>query len=213
MNNAALLGQLAHLFGKHDVELESDEDWLLTDGDFPAIQASWHEGRDDAPGRLDIDVVLSEERRIEHSVAGFGEGEAACRDALAHFGRSALHVLLAACWYVTDDRKLQFASWDIGVRTWDVFIGPLDVRGAQVTSLPALTDGLAVAVKGESLTPELHWIRLFCRHHANGDVATEALLDNEPWAAGDCMLKAIVWPTADTDYTAHCFVALDVRDY
>ena len=82
-----------------------------------------------APGRLDIDVVLGEDRQIEESFAGTGIGESGCRDALQAFERNIFHVLLAACWYVTDERNLRIEAWSIGTRTWDVFIGPFTLRG------------------------------------------------------------------------------------
>ena len=213
MDNAALQNYLVQLFERYEIELEPDEDWLLTDGDFPAIRASWHEATAGGVGRLDIDVVLSEERQIEDSFAASGVGAAGCHEALASFERSALHVLLAACWYVTDDRKLRLAAWDIGMRSWDVFIGPLLVQGAEFDVLPELTEALAQVARDEALTAELHWIRLFCRRGADGVIALEALLDNEPWPAGERMLKSIAWPVSTEPYSARCFVALDVRDY
>ncbi len=79
---------LIDLFAEHGVELEADEDWLLTEGeDFPAIRGIWHEGAGDGMGRLDIDIVLDEERTIEESFGGIGGGKAGCRDALDGFAR------------------------------------------------------------------------------------------------------------------------------
>jgi hypothetical protein len=216
MDSAALQKYLLRLFERHEVELEEDEeDWLVTDGDFPAIRASWTPAAGDAPGRLDVDIVISEERRIEESFAGFGDGDAACRDALQAFEQNTFHLLLAACWYVTDDRRMQITAWDIGVRTWDVFIGPFTVRGADQKQMAIPADAMAfieTLLKRESLTPELHWLRLMYRHDAQGDTRSEALLDNEPWPAGTQALNAIDWPKA-ADYTASCFMMLDVRDY
>jgi hypothetical protein len=215
MDSAALQKYLLRLFERHDVELEADEDgWLVTDGDFPAIRASWHAGTDDGHGRLDIDVVLSEERRIEESFAGPGVGEAGCRDALRTFEENAFHLLLAACWYVTDDRRMRIAAWEIGVRTWDVFIGPFSVRGADAAGMP--TEALAsieAALKREALSPELHWLRLVHSHAAEGASRSEVLFDNEPWTAGTLALDSIAWPPAAHDYSARCFIMLDVRDY
>jgi Family of unknown function (DUF6348) len=213
MDSAALQKYLLRLFERHDVELEPDEDdWLVTDDDFPAIRASWHEGVSSEPGRLDIDIVLSEERRIEESFFGFGAGDAGCRDALQNFERNAFHVLLAACWYVTDDRKMRITAWDIGVRTWDVFIGPFTLRGDGEMSVPAeVMDAVEAALKREALAPELHWLRLTHRHAADGS-RCEALFDNEPWTAGTLALDSVAWPNG-TDYSASCFVMLDVRDY
>ncbi|HEY0198130.1 MAG TPA: DUF6348 family protein [Rhodanobacter sp.] len=213
MDSVALQKYLLRLFERHDVELEPDEDgWLVTDDDFPAIRAIWHEGVAGDPGRLDVDVVLNEERRIEESFVGFGDADAGCRDALQAFERNAFHLLLAACWYVTDDRRMRIAAWDIGVRTWDVFIGPFTIRGDGELSMPAeAMDAIEVALKREVLTPELHWLRLTHRH-APDDARCEALLDNEPWTAGTLALDAVAWPDGN-DYSASCFVLLDVRDY
>ena len=214
MDSAALQKYLLRLFERHDVELEADEDgWLVTDGDFPAIRADWHEGAAGEPGRLDVDVVLGEERRIEESFAGIGGGEAGCRDALKTFEQNVFHLLLAACWYVTDDRRMRIAAWEIGVRTWDVFIGPFSARGADAASMP--TEALAsieTALKREALSPELHWVRLVHSHAADGDSRCEALLDNELWTAGTLALASVAWPQAG-DYSARCFLLLDVRDY
>jgi hypothetical protein len=216
MDSVALQKYLLQLFERHDVELEADEDgWLVTDDDFPAIRAEWHEGSAGEPGRLDIDVVLSEERRIEESFAGSGGGEAGCRDALRTFEQNAFHLLLAACWYVTDDRKMQITAWDIGVRTWDVFIGPFNTRGTSADAVTIPAEALAaveVALKREALAPELHWLRLVHSHVAEGDSRSEASLDNEPWTAGTLALTAVAWPQG-SDYSARCFMLLDVRDY
>jgi len=213
MNGNTLQADLVRLFERHDVELEQDEDWLVTDGDFPAVRASWHEGAEGAPGRLDVDVVLSEERHIEESFAGHGGGDAGVRDALKAFERNALYVLLAACWYVTDDRRIQLQSWDLGLRSWDVFVGPLTFSRDDVAAPEGLLSGLQDALRNESLSGELHWIRLFHRRADDGSVVTEALLDNQPWPGGDRLLSQLAWPSTEKGYSARCFVALDIRDY
>jgi DNA-binding transcriptional regulator YdaS (Cro superfamily) len=217
MDSAALQKYLLRLFERHDIELEPDEDgWLVTDDDFPAIRALWHEGAAGEPGRLDVDVVLSEERRIEESFVGFGGADTGCRDALRTFEHNAFHLLLAACWYVTDDRRMRITAWDIGVRTWDVFIGPFTVRNAYggEAAIPAeVITTIEAALKREALSPELHWLRLVHLHAAGGDKRCEALLDNEPWTAGTLALDSIAWPPAAHDYSARCFIMFDVRDY
>jgi hypothetical protein len=217
MDSAALQKYLRQLFERHGVELDADEDgWLVTDDDFPAVRAEWHDGAGGEPGRLDVDVVLGEDRRIEESFAGVGTGDEACRDALRTFEHDAFHPLLAACWYVTDDRRMRIAAWDIGVRSWDVFMGPFSLRGVDITDIEMLdevTVAIETAVKRESLTPELHWLRLAHRHAPDGAGQSEALLDNEPWAVGTQALDALGWPDGERAYTARCFIMLDVRDY
>ena len=214
MNAHSVQTRLLRLFERHEVELETDEeDWLVTDGDFPAVRATWHEGTAGAPGRLDIDVVISEERHIEESFAGQGGGEAGLRDALGAFERTVLHVLLAACWYVTDDRRIQLHSWELGLRSWDVFVGPLTFSRDDVPAPDGLLEGLQEAVRGEALSGELHWIRLFYRRADDGSVLAEALLDNQPWPGGDRLLQQLAWPSSGPGYSARCFIALDIRDY
>jgi Family of unknown function (DUF6348) len=213
MNGHAMQADLIRLFERHDVELELDEDWLVTDGDFPAVRATWVEGTQDMPGRLDVDVVISEERHIEESFAGNGHGDAGARDALKAFERNVLYVLLAACWYVTDDRRIQLQSWDLGIRSWDVFVGPLTFSRDDVAAPDGLLSGLQDALRNESLSGELHWIRLFHRRADDGSVVNEALLDNQPWPGGDLLLNQLAWPSTEKGYSARCFVALDIRDY
>ena len=204
---------LQRLFERHGVELEADEDWLLTDGDFPAVRAGWKEGSAPAPGRLDLDLVLDEDRQLELSYAGYGRGEAACLDALDRIARGDLPVLLAACWYVTDDRKLDVAQWTINLRDWDVFLGRFVVEGADVGVPDGVVAAVAEALKGESLAPRLHWLRLFVRREADGTLAFETLLDNEPWPAGDRALGSVAWPACEQAYSVRNLLVLDMRDY
>ncbi|MEO7071845.1 MAG: DUF6348 family protein [Rhodanobacter sp.] len=217
MDNATLQKYLLRLFARHEVELAvGEDDWLVTDDDFPALRATWHEGDGGAAGRLDIDVVLSEERQIEESFAGVGGGETGCRDALRAFEHNMLHVLLAACWYVTDDRYLRIEEWTIGMRAWDVFIGPFTVRGDTDDALLIPASAMTVfedAFKREMLAPQMHWARLVHGFRTDGRTRTEALLDNEPWPAATAALGAVQWPSHDRDYTARCCVIVDVRDY
>ena len=212
-NINTLQAKLLRLFERHDVELEVDEDWLVTDGDFPAVRASWHEGTAGTPGRLDVDVVISEERHIEESFAGNGRGDAGVDDALKAFERNAFYVLLAACWYVTDDRRIQLQNWDLGARSWDIFVGPLTIDSDEVAAPEGLLPALQDAMRNEFLSSELHWIRLFHRRADDGSVTAEALLDNEPWPGGDRLLGQLNWPSTDKGYSARCFIALDIRDY
>ncbi|MGN2254220.1 DUF6348 family protein [Frateuria sp. GZRe12] len=214
MTSEKLQAQLVRLFERHEVELEPDEDWLLTDGDYPALRAHWQDApAPGGPGRLDIDLVLDEERQLELSYAGNGQGVAGWRDALDRFARSDLPVLLAACWYVTDERKLDLAQWELGLRQWDVFAGRLVAEGADIAVPPGVLASVADALKGESLAPHPHWIRLFLRRSADGTLATEALLDNAPWPAGDRALAALAWPEGTQAYDVRALIGLDVRDY
>jgi Family of unknown function (DUF6348) len=205
---------LLQLFARHGIELEVYEEWLIADGDFPAIRGFWNEGKGDEPGRLDIDVVLDEERRIEESFPGIGRGETGCLDALEVFARNDFHVLLAACWQVADDRQLTLRPLDIGGRIWEAYVGHFALRG--IDALPeTLTSRLLEAIEDTlgafRLEPELHWIRFFYGND-NGDVRVEALMDNELWPKGEKALTALPWPKHDAAYSARGLIALEPRD-
>jgi len=212
MDDATPQAALRRLFERHEVTLEPDEDgWLLTDGDFPAIRAHWQPPAAGEPGRLDVDLVVGEDRCLEDSFAG-----ADAREALAAFEQSSFHLLLAACWYVTDDRRMRFAAWDIGVRTWDVFVGPLVTRPAadEPAAMPAdAALALQQAAGQLALTPQLHWIHLLHRREGDAPAIHEALLDGEPWAAGTAILASSAWPVLGPGSTARQLIVLDVRDY
>lgn len=209
MQDTELQRHLLRLFERHDVELEADEGWLVTDGDFPAVRASWHEGAAGEPGRLDVDIVLSEERHIEESFAG----RDGARDALEAFERGMFHVALAACWYVTDERHMQLFGWELGVRTWDVFVAPALSSRTDVAAPDELLPALRSVLQDEPLRGELHWVRWFHRRDEQGRVSMEARLDNESWAAGDRWLASLAWPAVAGAYNLRGFVALDIRDY
>ncbi len=191
MDDAALQSALRRLFARHEVELEPDEGGER--------------------GRLDVDVVVAEHRCIEDSFAG-----ADAREALGAFEQSSFHLLLAACGYLTDDRRMRIAAWDIGVRTWDVFVGPRVTRPC-VAEPPPMPAAAALALQQSvtqlSLAPQLHGIHLLHRRAGDGVATHEALLDGEPWTAGTAMLAASAWPELPPDTSARQLVLLDVRDY
>lgn len=211
MKQEALQRELLRLFEAHGVELEADEEWLVTEGEFPAVSAQWQEPSAGGPGWLDIDVVLSEDRQIEVSFPGHAAGEAGVREALQAFEAEALHVLLASCWYVTDDRRIQVQSWDLGLRQWDVFAGRPVSSPADMTIPEGWLTALGDAMRQESPGAELHWLQIFQRRDEAGQLTREVLLDNESWARGEQALAALAWPA--TAYSMRAFLALDVRDY
>lgn len=86
---------------------------------------------------------------------------------------------------------------------WDVFAGPLQVRGAphgplveQLIERPPFQT-LAEADALPALDPDgrVQWVRIFAARHAGHDDVVEVSLDNEPWGPGvDALTAAIEWP-------------------
>ena len=207
---------LIDLFAEHGVELEPDEDWLLTEGDdYPALRGIWHEGKDGGMGRLDIDIVLDEERTIEESFGGIGTGKAGCRDALDSFARNDFYVMLAACWHLASEEKLATHELTAGVRRFTAYIGDFTLRGEKDAPMEIPEDGLSAleaAISTAPLSNDVHWIRVFYGNVGDGKTQVEVLLDNEPWAAGHKAIASVEWPQLDRYYSLRNFIALVPQD-
>ena len=207
---------LIDLFAEHGVPLEADEDWLLTEGeDFPAIRGIWHEGKEGGMGRLDIDIVLDEERTIEESFGGIGGGKTGCRDALDGFARNDFHVVLAACWHTVNRKKLAVHELTAGVQPFTLYIGDFTLRGEKDAPLAIPEDGLSAleaAIATAPLSADVHWIRVFYGNVGDGGTQVEVLLDNEPWPAGHKAIASVDWPQHERYYSLRNFIALVPAD-
>ena len=208
--------QLIDLFADHDIGLEPDEDWLLTEGDdYPALRGIWHEGKEGGMGRLDIDIVLDEERTIEESFGGMGGGKAGVRDALDSFARNDFYVVLAACWHQVNTKKLAVHELAAGVNPFTVYIGDFTRRGEKDAPTELSEDGLSAleaAIATAPLTNDVHWIRVFYGNVGDGSKQIEVLLDNEPWAAGHKAIASVEWPELASYYSLRNFIALVPKD-
>lgn len=207
---------LIDLFAEHAIPLEPDEDWLLTEGDdYPALRGIWHEGKEGGMGRLDIDIVLDEERTIEESFGGSGGGKAGCRDALDSFARNDFYVVLAACWHTVDKDKLDVREVSAGTQRFTLYVGDFTVRGEKDAPVEIPEEGfsaLEAAIATAPLTGDVHWIRVFYGNVGDGSSKIEVLLDNEPWAAGHKAIASVDWPRHDHDYSLRNLIALVPRD-
>ena len=82
-------------------------------------------------GRLDVDVLLEDERQLQEAFAGIGSGEDGLQDALRNFASNSFHVLLSALWGQAEEDQVMVESWEIGERRFEVHIGNLGLRGAE----------------------------------------------------------------------------------
>ncbi|ABR85712.1 MULTISPECIES: DUF6348 family protein [Pseudomonas aeruginosa group] len=199
---------LAALFDSHQIEYVAHGEWVAPNGRLPAIRATWYPG--EKTGRLDVDVLLEDERQLQEAFAGIGGGEEGLQDALRNFCSNSLHVLLSVFWGHAGEDQVLVETWEIGERRFEAHIGNLGLRGAEgkAPALPAgLFPGIERAIRAEPLDPRLHWFRhFFC---AFGNQRTvEALFDNQPWEAGMQSLAALDWRDSQGYYSVRNFLML-----
>ncbi|KAB0734768.1 hypothetical protein F7O94_31975, partial [Pseudomonas aeruginosa] len=129
---------LAALFDSHQIEYVAHGEWVAPNGRLPAIRATWYPG--EKTGRLDVDVLLEDERQLQEAFAGIGGGEEGLQDALRNFCSNSLHVLLSVFWGHAGEDQVLVETWEIGERRFEAHIGNLGLRGAEGKA-PALPAG------------------------------------------------------------------------
>ena len=120
-------------------------------------------------GRLDVDVLLEDERQLQEAFAGIGSGEDGLQEALRNFASNSFRALGSG--------RGPGDGGDLGDRRAAFRVR--QPRGAP--PLPArLFPSIERAIRAEPLDARLHWFRhFFC---AFGNQRTvEALFDNQPW--------------------------------
>lgn len=193
MEAVSVSQHLAALFESHRIDCVVHGEWVAPAGRLPAIRATWYAG--EKTGRLDVDVLLEDERQLQEAFAGIGSAEDGLQDALRNFASNSFHVLLSALWGQAEEDQVMVETWEIGERRFEVHIGNLGLRGAEGKAPPlpvGLFPSIERAIRTEPLDARLHWFRhFFC---AFGNQRTvEALFDNQPWEAGMQNLAALDW--------------------
>ncbi|VFT36247.1 Uncharacterised protein [Pseudomonas aeruginosa] len=206
MEAVSVSQHLAALFESHRIDCVVHGEWVAPAGRLPAIRATWYAG--EKTGRLDVDVLLEDERQLQEAFAGIGSGEDGLQDALRNFASNSFHVLLSALWGQAEEDQVMVETWEIGERRFEVHIGNLGLRGAEgkAPPLPAgLFPSIERAIRTEPLDARLHWFRhFFC---AFGNQRTvEALFDNQPWEAGMQNLAALDWQDSQGYYSVRNFL-------
>ena len=208
IDQATVSEALRELLVRHGLHCAMEQDWVVPNGELPAIRASWHPGA--AAGRLDVQVLLSKGRVIEECFAGIGTGQPAFADAFNNFMINSLHVLLSSLWEVSDDKRIVREQWNVSGREFTASIGNIGARmsaGLQVTCPDGLIEVVQSRICEEDLHGDTHWFRVFFCSIA-GKHTYEALKDNEPWEAGVAALQGMAWPQTEAYYSFRNFIML-----
>jgi hypothetical protein len=207
-NQSAVSQALSDLLGRHGLDCTREQEWIVPNGQLPAIRAKWHSR--ERTGQLDVQVLLEKDRVIQECFVGVGTGRPGFEDALKNFMINSLHVLLSSLWDIKDDRQVLTENWEIGGRHFTAYIGNFGRRasgGLSVEVPKDLFETIENRIRHEYLPGEAHWFRVFFCNIA-GQHTYEALKDNEPWEAGLAGLKGITWPETDAYYSVRNFIVL-----
>lgn len=208
MNATEIAAELKRLMEAHGLACATENDWVVPNGQLPAIRALWYPG--ESNGRLDIHVLVEEGVLIEECFAGIGSGQAGFRDGLQNFMLNSLHVMLAAFWGKDDPDQVVTETWQIGGKSFSAYIGNFGTRasaGCHAHVPHQLFPAIQSTITKQSISPGLHWIRtFFCS--IKGEPTFEALLDNEEWLPGVECLRSIPWEETSGYYSVRNFLVL-----
>ncbi len=208
MEPITLINEVSELMSAHGVTFHVENGWIVPYNKLPAIRATWFPREDS--GRLEIEVLLEDERIINECFAGIGSGRTGLNDAFQNFCVNSFHVLSAAFWGIDDPDQVLTEKWDFQGKTYTAFIGNFGARGSAGIN-PDIPDDLfgsiESAIRNQPLNDKLSWFRcFFC--NASGDKTFEALRNNQVWDSGLSALKSLPWLKANGYYSVRNFLIL-----
>ena len=196
----------------HGLNASRYKDWVLVDGDFPAIAGDWIPIEDPrGVGQLNITVMLEDRRVIAECFGGYAEGTEGCKSALEGFVRGDFHALLSALWGHVEPGQVEIEDWETDTRTWKAHLGRYVVRCMNefpVEIPQSAFPTIERAIRAEALGPGPHWVRTFAWLEPDGEKVFEALLDNEVWEKGVEALAETPWQDGGAFYSVRNFLVL-----
>ena len=203
------------LMDRHGLRTLEHNNWILVDGELPAIRASWFAsdlGPDDPDLDVLIQVILPDGRIIEDRHVGIGPTwEAAFANGMLMFCTTTLHVLMAAFWGRLEADQVLVEDWSIRDRKWRAFIGNIGRRMSEGGDVP-VPEGFFRAVerqaKGLALTHDLNWISAYHAHIGNARSESSFLVNNASYGPAGEAIARVDWPPAGEFYSARNFLIL-----
>lgn len=212
MNASEISEFLCDLLIAHGLHASRYKDWVVVDGNLPAIAGDWIPNENpNAVGQLNITVMLEDRRLITECFAGYANGSEGCKSALEGFVRGDFHVLLSALWGHVEPGQVDVEDWEIGKKTWKAHLGGYVVRSFNEVPFEIPQSAFPTierAIRAELLGPGPHWVRTFVWIGADGESVFEALLDNEVWENGVEAITEIPWEAGGAYYCVRSFFVL-----
>lgn len=212
MEPVSLKSQMADLLTAREVVFDQEGEWLIPYGELPAIRTTWFAGENS--GRLDIEVLLQDNRIIHESFGGLGQGEAGTQDAMNSFVLNAFPVLLAAFWKKNDPEQVTSKELLASGKLYNAYIGGISFRGS-VEADAGIPENFAelieTAIRNETTLLGTHWFRSFFCNVAEQHTV-EALANNEPWTGGINTLNKLDWEKSPGYYSVRQFIVLREKE-
>ena len=208
MEPVSLKQQIAEMLSAQEIPLHEEGEWVIPYGELPAMRATWFAG--ETSGRLDVEVLLPDNRVIDECFAGMGGQQEGINDALTNFSVSSLPVFLAAFWKINDPEQVSTQEWVIGGKPYIAYVGNFGARRsveANAAIPEGLLDAIKTAVMNQNSASGTQWYRCFFCNVAE-EFSFEALADNEPWESGVAALKNLVWEKSAGFYSVRNFIVL-----
>jgi len=197
---------LCGLLEKYSLSYSIQDDWLLPNGEFPAIRAEWHPGSQSGI----IFVMVNENTFVEQSFAGVGTDFDSLTQAFYEFVIGSFHVFLAAFWTNVILDRVQVERWVIGKQIFQIYAGVFFKQSSDEFSV-IVPDGLIasieMALKNESLNGDFHCIQTFVCNMGKHQVF-EAKLDSKVWEAGTKCLSGYNWEETKSFYIVKNLIIL-----
>jgi hypothetical protein len=182
-----------------------------------ALEPRVFDGPDNAQSKIvQLDVLAHSPRVaprcIVESMAGLGSDRSAAeRDAFGKFLLGSFHVLLTALAdHSCASNPAEWLHWQGKKRAWRICDGPLLVQssGSKSTTYPEFMEKLQELFV-DSVSPSVHWVRVFVGSFRRQMTGADVLLDNEPWPEGAALLSSCDWGFPE-EYRSlrHFFVAV-----
>lgn len=204
---------LIHLFNKHGVKGEVDDDnkIILPDQFIKAYCQLYDKTSTDITVlQLDVIFVIGLGKEIIESCAGIGSNiDEAANDAFKNFVTNSFHVILAAFFSQKYDEQISREEWVIDNKKYDVISSHIGIRGQKPEIFSTKwIEQFNTTVQKQKLSGSIHWIRLFYAFSDNKVNVCEVLLDNNIWESVQLKSAKFDLPLSDNYYSVRLFFIL-----
>ena len=199
----------------HGLNAFAHQDWVVVDGNFPALSAVFVNERQLEHGasvQLDVRVLLAGGQQMIESFGGGGsDGSEARANAFEGFCRGSLHVLMAAFWNQVDEDQVAVEFWELGGTMWRAVIGNFITKG-QDGRQPQIPQELFPTIEHhiKQLSPaeDTLWVRTYFCNVGSAPTVTEVLLNNQHWLETEAAIAGLPWEAAPYFYSVRNFLIL-----